>query len=202
METLEAIEIEAFIVSVDTKMRNEVIFKLTYDTIQSLITFHRDHFSVNMGPNAQKLLSDFTQAVNKVVFIVESTVLKCLNLTAGGTFSVKEAEIVEKRIVELFNHIPLGGIDPDVVSMNDHTVEFRGPIASSGPATITLGHYDSNYGACSHSQDAAQRGFSVQEAQRVYGSYQILPYPSVIAESLKFPSPNSGDGSNFWYFGG
>lgn len=29
METLEVIEIEAFIVSVDTKMRNEVIFKLT-----------------------------------------------------------------------------------------------------------------------------------------------------------------------------
>lgn len=201
METLEVIEIEAFIVSVDTKMRNEVIFKLTYDTIQSLITFHRDHFSVNMGPSAQNLLGDFTQAVNKVVLIVESTVLKGLNLTGGGTFSVKEAEIVETKIVGLFNHIPLGGIDPDAIPMNDHTVENCGPMASSGPATITLSHYDSNFGACSHSQDAAQRGFSLQEAQRFYGSYQILPYPSVIAESQKFPSPNSGDGSNFWYFG-
>lgn len=201
MEALKAIEVKAFIASVDTKIDNQVIFKLTYETIQLLIALHRDHFSVNMGPSARNLLNNFTQEADRFVHRANFTVLKQLNLEGGGTFSSKEAEIVEKEIIGLFSHILLDRIDPSAVLENYHTEEQCGPIASSEPAT-DFSHPDFNYGAYSHSQDAAEPDFPLQTAHPVYGLYQVLPYPSFIAESPNIPSSGDAFGPNFWHFGG
>lgn len=112
MKAPKSIDIEAFIVSVDTETESGVIFKLTYDTIKSLIDFHRDYFSVNMGPSARNLHNNFTQVADRFVCFANVKVLKELNLEGGGTFSAEVAKKVEKEIIGLFSHIPVGALIP------------------------------------------------------------------------------------------
>lgn len=190
--TLGTVEVKAFIACVDTKTDNQVIFKLTHDTISALITFYQCHFSVNMGPSPQNLLRSFTQAANTFVHIANAAVLENLNFTGGGTFPAKEAEIVEKEINELFHQVSLGGNIPSVIPTSYHTETKYGPIAPLWPAGIPQSYSCSNYGTYPHCQDAAQPNSLPLRNAHLCGPYAALPYPSVLAESMNVSPPYDG----------
>jgi len=172
--SLGMVEVKAFIAYVDTKNDNQVIFKLTNDTIHALITFYQRHFSVNMAPSSQNFLRRLTQAANTFIHIANAAVLENLDVTGGGTFTASEAEIVEKEINELFHQI-------SVIPTSYHTETKYGPIAPLWLAGIL------------HCQDASQpNSLPLRNEHLVCGPYAALPYPSVLAESTNVSPPYDG----------
>lgn len=193
--SLGMVEVKAFIAYVDTKNDNQVIFKLTNDTIHALITFYQRHFSVNMAPSSQNFLRRLTQAANTFIHIANAAVLENLDVTGGGTFTASEAEIVKKEINGLFHQI---SVNP----MSYHTEEQYKPIAPLRPAAISQSYSCSNYGNDPHCQDAAQPNpLPLRNAHLVCGPYAALPYPSVLAESMNVSPPYDGYAHSAGSFG-
>lgn len=193
--SLGMVEVKAFIAYVDTKNDNQVIFKLTNDTIHALITFYQGHFSVNMAPGPQNFLRRLTQAANTFIHIANAAVLGNLDVTGGGTFTSSEAEIVEKEINELFHRV-------SVIPASYHTEEQYKPIAPLRPAAISQSYSCSNYGTYPHCQDASQpNSLPLRNAHLVCGPYAALPYPSVLAESMNVSTPYDGYAHSAGSFG-
>lgn len=193
--SLGMVEVKAFIAYVDTKNDNQVIFKLTNDTIHALITLYQRHFSVNMAPSSQNFLRRLTQAANTFIHIAKAAVLENLDVTGGGTFTTSEAEIVEKEINELFHQI-------SVIPTSYHTEEQYKPIAPLRPAAISQSYSCSNYGNDPHFQDAAQPNpLPLRNAHLVCGPHPALPYPSVLAESMNVYPSYDRYAHNTWCFG-
>ena len=78
---------EAYCVHVDMVSQNEVAFKLTADTIESLVEYHKEIFSVDTAASTwnwsekevqlKKLQEEFVQAAKKFVF------RRCVNALVG-----------------------------------------------------------------------------------------------------------------------
>lgn len=106
------IHIEAYIVHVDMVLENEVAFKLTPQSIEALINYHKEVFSVNlitiisplpdMNIQIEELRKDFIQSINKFVFRTHVSVLEELYEDGSGELSSEESEIVKMNILNLF----------------------------------------------------------------------------------------------------
>jgi hypothetical protein len=110
------IHIEAYIVHVDLVLQNEVAFKLTPDSIESLIEYHRDVHCVNISASnyeesqrelqVKELHKEFVQAVNRFVYITPASALKGLDYDGSGELLCGKSEEVRDKIMVLLLHSP------------------------------------------------------------------------------------------------
>lgn len=108
----QMVSIEAYVVHVDMVSQNEVAFKLTPETIESLIEYHQDIHSVNAKNDTffwtekdaqlKKLHEDFVQAVNKFVYRTNSMVLEGLEEDGAGELLCGRSEEVKNAIMGMF----------------------------------------------------------------------------------------------------
>ena len=108
----QLIHIEAYVVHVDMVSQNEVAFKLTTETIESLVEYHKDVFSVDTSASTwnwsekevqlKKLQEDFVQAANKYVYRTNSMALEGLEEDGAGELLCGRSEEVRSAIMGLF----------------------------------------------------------------------------------------------------
>lgn len=108
----QIIHIEAYIVHVDMVLRNEVAFKLTPDTIESLIDYHKEIHCVDIAASThnwpekelqvKKLHEEFIQAINRFVYRTGATALEGLEEEGAGELLCGKSEEVKNNIMNLF----------------------------------------------------------------------------------------------------
>ena len=108
----QMLSIEAYVVHVDMVSQNEVAFKLTPETIEALIEYHKDIHSVDAKNDTfnwsekesqlKKLHEDFVQAVNKFVYRTNSMVLDGLEEDGAGELLCGRSEEVKNAIMGMF----------------------------------------------------------------------------------------------------
>ncbi|KAL1888742.1 hypothetical protein Sste5346_009368 [Sporothrix stenoceras] len=108
----QLITVEAYIVHVDMVLRNEVAFKLTPDSIEALIEYHKDIHTVDNKANtfdwpekeqqAKKMHNDFVQAINKYVYRTHVTALEGLEEDGAGELLCGKSDEVKTNILALF----------------------------------------------------------------------------------------------------
>lgn len=133
----QLIHVEAYIVHVDLVLRNEVAFKLTPDTIDTLIEYHKDIYCVDMTANTynwsekelqvKKIHDEFIQAINKFVYRTHATALEGLEEDGAGELLCGKSEEVKNSIMGLF--LPLLPPPPRIVD-----VVRPPPLLPSSPA--------------------------------------------------------------------
>ncbi|KAI0480259.1 hypothetical protein GGR56DRAFT_262451 [Xylariaceae sp. FL0804] len=134
----QLIHVEAYIVHVDMVLRNEVAFKLTPDSIDSLIEHHKDIYCVDAKADsydwpekeqhAKKLHDGFVQAINKFVFRTHVSALEGLEEEGMGELLCGKSEEVKNSIMGLLNK-PLLPPPPKIVD-----VVRQPPLLPSSPA--------------------------------------------------------------------
>ncbi|KAK7571560.1 hypothetical protein V3481_018771 [Fusarium oxysporum f. sp. vasinfectum] len=87
------VHVEAYVVHVDMVLRNEVSYKLTKDTIDALVEYHKEIHCVDAKASTydwtgkeqqrKRLHEDFVQGINKFVFCTHVSALE--GLEEGGT---------------------------------------------------------------------------------------------------------------------
>ncbi|KAK4239797.1 hypothetical protein C8A03DRAFT_32162 [Achaetomium macrosporum] len=137
----QVIHLEAYIVHVDMVLRNEVAYKLTPETIESLIEYHKNIHCVNAKANTydwsekeqqcKKLHDDFIQAINKFVFRTHASALEGLEEDGAGELLGGKSEEVKNSIMGLIK--PLLPPPPRIVD-----VIRQPPLLPSSPAGATL----------------------------------------------------------------
>lgn len=133
----QLIHIEAYIVHVDLVLRNEVAFKLTPDSIEALIEYHKDIHCVDIAANTynwsekelqvKKIHTEFIQAINKFVYRTHATALEGLEEDGAGELLCGKSEEVKNNIMGLF--LPLLPPPPRIVD-----VVRPPPLLPSSPA--------------------------------------------------------------------
>ncbi|KAJ5774377.1 hypothetical protein N7457_009273 [Penicillium paradoxum] len=121
----QMIHIEAYVVHVDMVSRNEVAFKLTPETIESLVDFHKDVYSVDAAANTynwsgkhaelKKLQEEFVQAANKFVYRTSAQALEGLEEDGAGELLSGRSEEAKAAIAKLF--VPLTAPPPPVMDI-------------------------------------------------------------------------------------
>lgn len=105
------IHIEGYIVHVDLVLQNEVAFKLTPDSIESLIEYHREVHCVNIPASnykesqrelqAKELHKEFVQAINRFVYITPTSALEGLDNDGSGELLCGKSKEVKDKIMAL-----------------------------------------------------------------------------------------------------
>lgn len=108
----QVLYIEAYVVHVDMVSQNEVAFKLTPETIESLVEYHKDVHSVDTSASTwnwsekevqlKKLQEDFVQAANKFVYRTNATALEGLEEDGTGELLCGRSEEVKSAIMGMF----------------------------------------------------------------------------------------------------
>jgi hypothetical protein len=121
----QLVHIEAYIVHVDLVLRNEVAFKLTPDSIETLIEYHKDIHCVDIAANTynwsekglqvKKLHEEFIQAINKFVYRTGAIALEGLEEEGAGELLCGKSEEVKNNIMQLFR--PLLPPPPRIVDV-------------------------------------------------------------------------------------
>ena len=121
----QLLHIEAYVVHVDMVSQNEVAFKLTTDTIDSLVEYHKEVFSPDTAANTwqwsekevqlKKLQEEFLQAANKFVYRTNALALEGLDEDGAGELLCGRAEEVRTAIMNLF--VPLLPPPPRIVEI-------------------------------------------------------------------------------------
>lgn len=137
----QLIHVEAYIVHVDMVLRNEVAYKLTPDTIEALIEYHKDIHCVNAKASTadwsekeqqcKKLHEDFIQAINKFVFQTPVSALEGLEEDGAGELLSGKSDEVKTNILGLVK--PLVPPPPSIVD-----VIRQPPLLPSSPANASL----------------------------------------------------------------
>jgi hypothetical protein len=119
------IHIEAYVVHVDMVSQFEVAYKLTQDTIDALVEYHKDIYSVDMSASTwswaekevqlTKLQEEFVQAANKFVFRTGVRALEGLEEGGAGELLEGRSEEVKNAITNLFQ--PLLPPPPRIVDV-------------------------------------------------------------------------------------
>ncbi|EMD00368.1 hypothetical protein BAUCODRAFT_161508 [Baudoinia panamericana UAMH 10762] len=121
----QMIHLEAYVVHVDMVSQHEVAFKLTTDTIEALVDYHKDIYSVDASASTwtwpeketqvKKLQEDFMQAANKFVFRTGVRALEGLEEDGAGELLEGRSEDVKNAITNLF--MPLLPPPPRIVDV-------------------------------------------------------------------------------------
>ncbi|AEO57767.1 hypothetical protein MYCTH_2304338 [Thermothelomyces thermophilus ATCC 42464] len=173
------LHLEAYIVHVDMVLRNEVAYKLTPETIDSLIEYHKDVYCVDAKANTydwsekeqqcKKLHEEFVQAVNKFVYRTHASALEGLEEDGAGELLGGRSEEVKNIILGLLK--PLLPPPPKVVD-----VVRQPPLLPSSPAGTAI---------WSQSSTPATLSAPVE-------SWKILP------SSPSVPSTSADSGASIW----
>lgn len=122
----QLLDIEAYIVHVDMVMQNEVAFKLTPDSIEALVIYHKDIYSKDISDRCtynwsekelqvKKLHEDFIQAANKFVYRTHVTALEGLEEDGAGELLCGKSDEVKSAIMGMF--LPLLPPPPRIVDV-------------------------------------------------------------------------------------
>jgi hypothetical protein len=108
----EMIYVEAYVVHVDMVSQHEVAFKLTPETISTLVEYHKNVHCVDTKASThnwsekevqlKKLQDDFYQAANKFVYRTSDNALEGLEEDGAGELLVGRAEEVKNAIMGMF----------------------------------------------------------------------------------------------------
>lgn len=136
----QMIHMDAYVVHVDMVSQNEVAFKLTPETIEALVEFHKDVYSVDTAANTwdwsdkdsqlRKLQEEFVQAANKFVYRTSVQALEGLEEDGAGELLGGRSEDAKTAISNLF--VPLLPPPPRVVDVLRSTPLLP---SSTGPET-------------------------------------------------------------------
>jgi hypothetical protein len=137
----QLIHVEAYIVHVDMVLRNEVAYKLTPDSIELLIEYHKDVHCVNAkattydwsekDSQCKKLHENFIQAINKFVFRTHVSALEGLEEDGAGELLCGKSDEVKSNIMGLLK--PLLPPPPRIVD-----VVRQPPLLPSSAANAAL----------------------------------------------------------------
>lgn len=111
----QMIHVEAYVVHVDMVSQNEVAFKLTPETIELLVDFHRDIYCADAATNTwdwpekgkqlKKMQEEFNQAANKFVYRTNAHALEGIEEDGAGELLGGRSEEAKNAISNLF--VPL-----------------------------------------------------------------------------------------------
>ncbi len=121
----QVIYVEAYVVHVDMVSQNEVAFKLTPETIEALVEYHKEIHSVDTAASTwhwsekevqlKKLHEDFVQAANKFVYRTSAVALEGLEEDGAGELLCGRSEEVKTSIMGMF--LPLLPPPPRLVDV-------------------------------------------------------------------------------------
>jgi hypothetical protein len=133
----QLIHIDAYVVHVDMVSQHEVAFKLTPETIDSLVEYHKDIYSPDVKASTwdwaekeqhlTKLHDAFVAAVNRFVFRTGARALEGMEEDGAGELLDGRAEAIKSAIMGLFQ--PLLPPPPRIVD-----VVRPAPLLPSSPA--------------------------------------------------------------------
>jgi len=131
------IHLQAYVVSIDMVQSHEIAFKLTKESIKSLVDYHKDVYMIDQVASTwhwtekdaavKKLHEEFIQAVNKYVFRTDKIALEGIEDDGAGELLSGQSEDVRNHISECF--FPLLPPPPKVVEVRAPT-----PTLASTPA--------------------------------------------------------------------
>lgn len=121
----QLLHIEAYVVHVDMVSQHEVAFKLTPETIESLVEYHKDIYSVDASASTwswpekdaqvKKMHDEFVQAANRFVFRTGARALEGLEEDGAGELLDGRSADVKSAIMNLF--VPLLPPPPRIVDV-------------------------------------------------------------------------------------
>jgi len=121
----QLIHVEAYVVHVDMVSQYEVAFKLTAESIEALVEYHKDIYSVDASASTwswpekdtqvKKMHEEFVQAVNRFVFRTTARALEGLEEDGAGELLEGRSEHVKSAIMNLF--LPLLPPPPRIVDV-------------------------------------------------------------------------------------
>ncbi|TQS36533.1 hypothetical protein Golomagni_03013 [Golovinomyces magnicellulatus] len=112
------LHVEGYIVLVDMVFENEIVFKLTSESIEALVNHHEGIYCANISASIlfpwpridaqiKKLHADFVQSINKFVYRTSVSAIDGLQEDGSGELLCGESEQVKQNIMNLFRPLTL-----------------------------------------------------------------------------------------------
>ncbi|KFY02134.1 hypothetical protein V490_00609 [Pseudogymnoascus sp. VKM F-3557] len=148
----QLVHIEAYIIHVDMVHRNEVAFKLTTESIEALIDYHKEIHCVDIANLAiaastynwierelQELHDEFIKAINKLVYRTDASTLEGLENKGAGELLCIESKEAKSIIMNLF--LSLLPLPPDPDKDDESYDPSLGQTQALGlPSLLSLSH--------------------------------------------------------------
>ncbi|KAJ0100712.1 hypothetical protein J7T55_001379 [Diaporthe amygdali] len=116
------IHVEAHIINVDIELSNTVAFKLTSDSIESLVEYHKNVHCANTHAETpewpdkdrqcKELHQDFVKAINSFVYCTHASVLEGLEQDGAGELLNGRSEEVKAHLMGLMKSLTPPQSDP------------------------------------------------------------------------------------------